>query len=328
MSDQLLWLRKVGLLVYNPAPSSSPATPGNGLDLSNMHITFDVQQSNYETPNTLRCRVFNLKDTTQQLVYSEFTRVSLAAGYQNGPYGTIFDGTIKQIMRGRASATDTYLDIFAADGDIPYTDSKMNQTLSGPVGDAQKIQAINEQFGKDGLPAGYTLDLPPTASLPRGKVLYGLTRDYARDTADTIDADWSIQNGKVQWVPRTGYRPGEAVELDPRSGLVGIPTQTSGGINASTLLNPNIRCGLLVKINSNLINEGQSAANNLYGSGQLIQTGYNTKISQSGFYKVLVSEHNGDNRGNDWYTSIVCLAVDQTAPAGQAVKPYWAGGKS
>jgi hypothetical protein len=115
MSD-ILWVRKIGLAVYNPP--TVPLLSGAGLDLSQMHITFSTEQSNYESPNTMRCRVYNLKDETSKQVFSEFTRVTLAAGYQSGPYGTIFDGTIKQVMRGKASATDTFLDIFAAEGDI------------------------------------------------------------------------------------------------------------------------------------------------------------------------------------------------------------------
>jgi hypothetical protein len=317
---ETLWLRKIGLVVYG---SSS----GNGLDLSQMRITFDVQQSNYESPNTLRARVYNLKDETSQQIYSEFTRVTLAAGYQKGPYGTIFDGTIKQVMRGRASAVDSYVDIFAADGDVPYTSSFIRQTLEGSVTDDDKAKAINGQFGADGLPLGYMMDLPPTAALPRGKVMYGLTRDYARDFANQVDGDWSIQNGKLQWVKRKGYKPGEAIELDPRSGLVGVPTQTSGGIQATCLLNPNLWCGFLVKINSKLINEGQSAAPtvSLYGPGRLeAMPGYNAKVSQSGLYKLLVVEHNGDTRGNDWYTNLVGLAVDTSA---NLVQPWYAGGR-
>jgi hypothetical protein len=127
-------------------------------------------------------------------------------------------------------------------------------------------------------------------------------------------------NGKVQWVAREGYRPGTAVELDPRSGLVGMPTQTSGGIQATCLLNPNIWCGFL-----ELISEGQSAAaakpGNLFGGGRFgAMPGSNAKVSESGFYKVLVAEHTGDTRGNDWYTNLVGLAVDQSA-AGGGVEP-------
>jgi hypothetical protein len=324
-----LWIRKAGLLVYAPPPSAKLVTPDTGLDLSEMRITFDVQQSNYETPNTLRCRVYNLKDETSQLVYSEFTRVNLSAGYRDGPFGTIFDGFIKQVVRGRQSATDSYLDIFASDGDVGYA-SVINKTLTGPVTAADQMRAINAAFGAKGVPAGYVMDLPPTATLPRGKVMYGHDRDYARDFANTIDADWSIQNGKVQWVPRTGYRPGEAVELDPRSGLVGVPAQTPGGIEATALLNPRIGCGLLVKINSALVAEGFSAASTDPGFLQdprRLETyaGKNAKISQSGLYKVVVCEHTGDTRGPDWYSNIVGLAVDPTAGPGAGVKPYWAG---
>ena len=46
--------------------------------------------------------------------------VMLQAGYENGAYGIIFSGTILRIRTGRESATDTFLEIMAADGDIAF----------------------------------------------------------------------------------------------------------------------------------------------------------------------------------------------------------------
>jgi hypothetical protein len=41
-------------------------------------------------------------------------------------------------------------------------------------------------------------------------------------------------------------------------------------------------------------------------------------VTDDGFYKVIVVEHEGDTRGNPWYANMVCLAVDATASADQA----------
>lgn len=41
-------------------------------------------------------------------------------------------------------------------------------------------------------------------------------------------------------------------------------------------------------------------------------------VTDDGYYKIIVLEHEGDTRGNPWYSNIVCLAVDMSANANQA----------
>jgi hypothetical protein len=41
-------------------------------------------------------------------------------------------------------------------------------------------------------------------------------------------------------------------------------------------------------------------------------------VADDGYYKIIVLEHEGDTRGNPWYSNIVCLAVDMSANANQA----------
>ena len=131
-------------------------------------------------------------------------------------------------------------------------------------------------------------------------------------------------------MPLTGYVPGTAIVLNAATGMVGFPQQTPGGITVRSLLNPKIKIGGLVQIDNKAINQGVSSAAgaNLYpASGRLeALPGYLAKISSDGFYKVLVQEYSGDTRGQEWYSDLTCLAVDMSAPVGQQVAPYWAGG--
>jgi hypothetical protein len=96
------WLRKIRLFVLPP-----PSSPLNqGIDLSEMRIEFRVNAADVETPNTAIIRVYNLSEATATQVAGEFDRVILEAGYEDGNFGTIFQGTIKQFRRGRVSRTD------------------------------------------------------------------------------------------------------------------------------------------------------------------------------------------------------------------------------
>jgi hypothetical protein len=304
-SDQ--YLRKVGLTLINGS---------KGLDLSNMRVRFITSQSDIETPNHVIIRVYNLSDATAQSAQKEFQNVILQAGYETGAFGIIFTGTIKQIRRGREDATDTYLDISAADGDIAYNQGIINKTLAAGATAADERNALISAMG---IPAGYVADMPPGAA-QRGQVKYGMARNYMRDLADTNGMTWSIQNGQVQMIPTTGYRPGTAVVLNSNTGMIGLPQQTEGGILVKCLLNPNIKIGGMVQINNASIQKSLLGGQTLQRPGRLEdQAGLLPKTTNDGFYKVYVCEHEGDTRGQEWYSKLTCLSIDKSSPPNQSV---------
>lgn len=305
------WLRKLQLTV-----SSTVET----IDLSQFRIHFMVQAADVESPNTLVARVYNLSADTIRTITraAEFSGVKLQAGYQEGSnYGTIFDGTIKQFRVGKENNKDTYLDILAADGDIFYNQAVVNQSLSAGATPAQMAQiaaSVGQQGKQQADLLATQLQGVDAAHVPniRGVVLFGMARATLRNVATKLDCAWSIQGGKVQMLPFTGYLPGEAVVINTLTGLVGLPEQTDGGIKLQCLLNAKIRIGGLVKLNNDeivqLMQQDPNGAPIPYDQWTGFQ--YNTPLAPNGIYKVLVIEHVGDSRGKEWYTNLVCLSTD------------------
>lgn len=304
-----LYDRKCTLTVANAG--------ANGLDLSALRIKFRVIQSDNQTPNHANIRVFNLSDATAKKVQKEFTLVTLQAGYQAGPFGVLFTGTIKQVRRGRINPTDTYLDILAADGDQGYNFGTVNTALKAGWTTTDVAAAARKGLNVD---AGYTPQ-PPNAAAVRGKVLYGMARDTVRDLANTQQWAWSIQNGKLQMVPITSYVPGTVVVLTGQTGMIGLPEQTEGGIAAKCLINPNIRIGTLVQINNASIQRAFLGGLNLNTPGRLENLpGLLPTVTDDGFYRVYVAEHSGDTRDLEWYSDLTCFAVDRSAAQDQSVR--------
>lgn len=281
---------------------------GDGLDLSELRIKFTISQADRQQPNTAQIRVWNLNPSTARQIEKQFTRVTLQAGYGDQA-NVIFDGTIVQLRRGRESATDTYLDISAADGDAAYNFGIVVTSLAAGYKPEDVYAAATAAFEKYGVTAG---DLPAgglgAGQGQRGKVMFGMARDYMADLADTTLTTWSIQNGKVSVVQQGGFLPGEAVVVNSQSGMIGIPEQTVGGINVRVLLNPRLRyCGR-IQINEGDINK---AAVSLSAASP---TTYLPRLVEDGFYRIVVVNHSGDNRGNDWYSDLICVALDDTTP--------------
>ncbi|WP_407971466.1 phage protein [Burkholderia pyrrocinia] len=282
---------------------------GDALDMSELRIVFRVQRGDLQTPNSARIRVYNLSATTARRAQKEFTRVVLQAGYE-GNYGIIFDGQIKQVRRGRESQTDTFLDITAADGDSAYNFAVVNSTLAAGSVATDHVSVATAAMNPYGVSLGY---MPQVTSnpLPRGKVMFGMARDFLRGIAKTTQTVWSIQDGKVVLVPETAYMPGEIPVITSDTGMVGLPQQTANGIEVKMLLNPSVKIGRLIWLDNASIqryeyslNVGQQAENE--------RIEMQAKLQDDGFYYVMLAEVSGDTRGEEWYTSVTCLAADVT----------------
>ena len=302
------YIRKSRLIVANSG--------GQGLDLSSLHVKFSIKKSDAETPNAAEILIHNLSDNTATQIKNEFTTVVLQAGYE-GNIGTIFSGSIKQVRIGRDNGTDTTVTIYAADGDQAYIATTLNTTLAAGATQSEQMAVAMGPMAQYGVQQGFIADTG-TERLPRGKVMYGMSRDYLRTSAQSTGTTWSIQDGKVQVVAKTGVLPGTAVVLSPASGLIGTPEQTDNGIIIQCLLNPMIRVAGLVRLDHATVSEAVAKAST---NKPATAESPVAAVAADGIYRVLVVEYQGDTRGQDWYSTLTCLAADASAPPGKEVSP-------
>ena len=305
MNAQRQFLRRCNVVVSGDA--------GAGLDLSPLRITFTIKKTDGQTPNTAEITVYNMAADVAARIGKEFTSIMLQAGYANN-YGIIFSGTIKQVRIGKENATDGRVVIVASDGDRAYNQAIVNATLTAGATQHEQASLAIQAMSPYGVAEGTTV--PDTGvKLPRGKVLYGMARDYLRHNARNLDASWSIQDGAVQFVANTGTLPTEAVVLSSKTGLIGTPEQTDDGIKARCLLNPTIKIGGKVQINQRDIAEAALPDTN---KGEPVNKP--VTIQHDGLYRVLVAEFTGDTYGQEWYVDLLCIGIDDTLPANKQVK--------
>lgn len=310
------YLRSGGLLVFEgDAPFQGDLPLGDfdrrGIDLSEMRFTFDVMNADAQSPNNATIKVYNLStQTVKRLRATQYARVVLRAGYQ-GLDGIIFSGDIKQFQDGRESATDTFLTIFAGDGDIGFNFGFLSKSLPAGSNAANHIKEARQAMGFGELYVPALAESAP--GLARGKAMFGMARDLMRTAADSIRSTWSVQNGKVQVIPLDSYLPREAVVLNAQTGMLGVPQQTDQGISVRTLINPRIEVGALVRLNNKDITQRVQADGSAYGVpfNQWAGIQFNAKIADDsdGLYRVYVCEHHGDTRGGPWYSDLICLAI-------------------
>lgn len=300
--------RYLSLIVFN--------NTYEGKDLSQLHVKFSIKHTGVLTPNMAEIRVYNVDVQVALRIQQEFKSVVLLAGYQSG-YGKIFSGTIVQVILGKEDATTNYIDIIAGDGDLAYNFATVNQPISAPC-NAQQIAtyAINAMTAVDpSILAGYSDLSLVTTALPRGKVLYGAAKDILKQIGQSTNRNITIRDGLVIILDKKTYLNAPITVLTCKTGLIGIPQQTSAGVNIKCLLNANLKPFLRVQIN----NKGVTALK-IDLSQQNSAANFVPSLSEDGTYYILAAEFQGDTRGQEWYTNLICSTLDPDANPADAIQ--------
>lgn len=321
----------------NPQSQQTP-TDQPGIELGALRCQFSVSAMDVDAPPTALIRVFNLADSTAQQIQKEFQSVTLQAGYETGNFGVIFSGTIIRVKKGRINNIDSFVDIMASNLDVIYNFGFVNKSLKAGSSFNDHLSAIKDSVNNSsvakglsgaqaqGLQYGSTPDsLGTGGTLPRGKVLFGLARDKLGNVTDSTGTVWSIgPDGKVSIHPLTGYLDGTPVNINAQTGMIGVPTATTQGIEVSCLLNPLIKAGTRIKLNNADIT---TTTNSYQGAGFPAYSDYQffANTSTDGTYVAMVVEHEGDSRGHggDWKTNIIALAMDQSGNSGTGNVPAY-----
>ena len=126
--------------------------------------------------------LYNLSAQTENSIIKEGAKVILEAGYQNPQYGLIFSGDIVQPLRGKEDNTTYTLTLISQDGDLFYNKGIINASFRAGQTTRDILENMTKQCS-NALELGQISDNLSQTALPRGKALFGLTRDYFRQMA-------------------------------------------------------------------------------------------------------------------------------------------------
>jgi hypothetical protein len=275
------------------------------LDVSNLRCAFRIEKIGIQAINFAIIQIFNLNDETALGIIDEGMRVIVQAGYENGPFGVIFDGDIFQPIYDRVNVVDYVLTLHCIDGDSILNDNFVGFTTN--AGSETRDDLINMlKHSEKSIPAGTITEDFETRKLPRGKTFFGEPKKYIRQAAQGNNSEWCISDGQLDFSKITEVSESEALVLSPDTGLIGVPEQTPEGVHFRCLLNPSIvikKPPMSIKLSMSLIRQRKREL------GQL-----QTRLDNDGLYKVATVIHSGDTRGNDWYTEVFGVNLVGTIP--------------
>ncbi|EPB9884015.1 phage protein [Yersinia enterocolitica] len=317
------WIRHFELMLLD--------NEGKGINFTDFKVTFNIEWYNTSFPRAAIFKIYNLsQNTINRITGTEFSKLRLIAGYDGSTspdgqqdeanFGEIFSGDIRYTITGRDNPTDTFILIQSIDGHNAFINATINQTVAAGYTVADINNLLMRNLEPFGITQGIMPEMPPTV-FPRGKTMYGMTRDYLDNVAKQCKATWQFVNGKVDMVPNNKYVH-EAIVLNSNTGLIGMPQQTIGsGVNVCGLINPNIRLNGLIQLNQESVYRATLSSRDVQMSGGRLDdqndngnvtvnglTNPPASIATDGVYIVRGISYTGDTRGNPWYMDMMCEA--------------------
>lgn len=241
--------------------------------------------------------------------------LTISAGYQvnfDPEANIIFQGTVLQPAWDRENVTDfkTTLRAIIDPGNIYLS------TTMGPFQTQGKIVAAMATAANTPIEQVDTSALP-TGPLPRAKPVFGTVNNVLDTVQRTTDLRiWVSPKGlnvrAMSGEPQpadlvfgpsaagTGYRPTAGSTASYTPTLIGTPQQTEQGILFRVLLDSRIKMASIVKIDQSVIRQLPRYPGNATFS----------QLDQDGSYVVCGMTHQGDTRGQEWYTDVTALTLN------------------
>lgn len=263
-----------------------------------VRITFDIEKTSEGTPNPAKIMLYNLNQDSFSFVQKNNLKVVLEAGYIGFDTGDrlvsrIFVGDVKEFKMKKDKKTgvekekgisfqfekkgpDFIMNLECGDSENKIINAKINKSYSNNI----ELKRIIEDLAASlGVPIG-TIDGIPTKKFIHGTTLSGPSRDYLDTLLGQEGLDWSIQDGELIIKRVNAINQDEAILLNQNTGLLDIPSKTKQGVNFRMLINPLIKPGVTVKLESKFV---------------------------TGFFNVKKANFKGDTHGNDWEVEVEAI---------------------
>lgn len=254
-----------------------------------LRIRFDINKNLFgASANHSKIEIFNLSVLSRQNIKKQYL-VQLIAGYSNVLGGDsmaeiLFTGNVFYAKSVRSQA-DIITELECLDGGSAIAMSRINKSYSNTpliniLSDIAKAMAVVTPYQPAAVMAGISLGIP-NPTLP-SFVADGPCRDVLNTLLDSQGLQWSVQNGVLNIVPKTGYNGNTAILVSSQTGMIGVPSLNNQYTVFTSLLNPKLVPGALIS----LVSTSNPALN--------------------GYFKIQNAHYEGDSHGDKWQVTCEC----------------------
>ncbi len=277
-------------------------------DGDGLRITFQIIHFAGNAFSVAEITIYNTSaySTRQMLgdgIAKKYEFISLEAGYAS-TFGSVFLGQITNVQKVMEDGGSTRGVKFFCRSQAKERDERIiNLTLSPETDPVQIIEECAQRFGGEIQFFGDFADLKRRSG---GTVLQGSPIACMNELASTWEFDWMIENGATKIIKKGFAMPNEVFVINAASGMIGSPVVTDTEVGIRCTLNPKLKLGNTIKL--------ESMAPQFEFSGAFFYEVPRT-IGE-GFYRINSLAILGDSHGDEWETQISCLRLDTMAQAG------------
>jgi hypothetical protein len=269
-------------------------TTGDGFEVTNLQCSFDVSKSSSakDKTNSANIEITNLSEEKRKFLEEDFIGAVFSAGYHDTTVKRLFSGQVTKAT-SRKSGTDIITQIQMG---AEYTDLN-HKTLSKFVAPGKTYKDVIEELRKElpGVSRAVYNGLNINNPILDGYPLSGTARQMLDEISESQQIEYHIDDGILYANDMSGTSTDNfntAFVISKDTGLIELPYAITGdtrrgkadpvkkgGIQMKILLNPEIVCGSIIKLEDDVF---------------------------AGYYKVNATRTYGQWRGNDWYTDLRC----------------------
>ncbi|MEX2901308.1 hypothetical protein AB3967_08260 [Pseudomonas rhodesiae] len=294
--------RSTGSRVYEMRPSeTNPAQDG-------LRITFQVTHFAGGAFSVAEITIYNVSRYSSRQMLGDgsagkYEFITLEAGY-DGLFGSIFTGQITNVQLHLEDGGATRGIRFFCKSSAKERDQNLiNLTLSPETDPVQIIEACAEPFGAE---IQFYGDFSELKRRSRGTVLQGSPTACMNELGETFAFDWMVENGAIKIIKRDFALDNQVYVISAGTGMIGSPVVSDTEVGIRYTLNPKIKLGDTIKL--------ESMAPRFEFSGAFF---YDVpRTIGEGYYKVNSLVFAGDSHGDQWESQISCLRLSAAAQAG------------
>lgn len=256
---------------------------------SPIRIKFDIDKNSLGTSNKAKMEIYNLSIQSRQAFKKGYI-VQLKVGYQN-IIDTIFTGNVLTNGIGSTrNGADIITTIECGDGESSIVMARLDQSYPAGVSvfqilkDCAAAMNLEDSFNPEGVGSGIIIGVTNSV-YNKGFNASGAVSDTLDKVLKPQGLEWSVQNGNLNIVPKTGHNGQTAIVISKKTGLIGVPSSNDQVTKFNSLINPRLIPGALVKLESD-----------------------NTSLN--GFYRVRRSHFEGDTWDNKWQVECECILMN------------------
>ncbi|MBJ2318567.1 hypothetical protein JFT37_08580 [Pseudomonas fluorescens] len=294
--------RSTGSRVYEMRPNETIP------DQDGLRLTFQVTHFAGGAFSVAEITIYNVSRYASRQMLGDgstgkYEFISLEAGY-DGLFGSIFVGQITNVQIHLEDGGSTRGIRFFCKSSAKERDLNLINLTMAPETDP--VQIIEECASVFGAEIQFYGDFSGLKRRSRGTVLQGSPTSCMNELGETFAFDWMVENGSIKIIKRDFALDNQVYVISSGTGMIGSPVVSDTEVGIRYTLNPKIKLGDTIKL--------ESMAPRFEFSGAFF---YDVpRTIGEGYYKVNSLVFAGDSHGDQWESQISCLRLSAAAQAG------------